>query len=109
RQVVDQLEARTLGVAVDAGDELEVDVVDRLPFLESVDQVDRRAANALDGRQAQLHRAGGDLDRLRTQGQRTGVGARRVLHSKRHPAGRGAVLGGKVRCRAARLVVDDEV
>ncbi|SOY73835.1 protein of unknown function (plasmid) [Cupriavidus taiwanensis] len=108
-QVVDQLEAVADRVAVDALDELEVDVIDRLAFLEAVDQVQRRAADALDRRQAQLHRAGRDLDGLRAQCQRARVGLVRILDAESHAAGARAVLGGKVGGVAVRLAVDDEV
>jgi hypothetical protein len=109
RQVVDQPQAVALGMAVDAVDELEVDVVDALAVLEAVDQVQRRAADALDGRQAQFHRPGRDLHRLRAALQRQRVGLVRVAHAKGQATGAGAVFGGEVRGQAARLAVDDEV
>ena len=80
-----------------------------LAVLVAVDQVQRRAADALDRRQAQLHRAGGHVHRLRAQFQRTGVGAMCIAYPEGHGAGAGAVLGGKVAGQAARFAVDDEV
>ena len=91
------------------GQELEVDVVDALAVLEAVDQVQRRAADAADRRQAQLHRPGRHLDRLRAQLERARVGLVRILHAKRQRAGARPVLGGEVAGQAARLAVDDEV
>ena len=108
-EVIDELQAVPHRMAVHAVDELEVDVVDRPALAMAVDQVQRRAADTLDRRQAQLHRAGRDLDRLGAQLQCAGIGQRRVLDPKRHAAGRWAMLGSEVRGRAARLVVDDEV
>ena len=89
--------------------ELEVDVVDRAAFLEAIDQVERRAADALDRRQAQLHRPGRDVERLGAGLEREPIGLVRVLDAKRQAAGRRAVLGGEVRGQALRLAVDDEV
>ena len=109
RQVVDLFQAVAPGALGHALQPLEVDVVDGLAVLEAVDQVQRRAAYALDGRQAQLHGAGGDLDGLRAQLQRALVGAVRVLHAERQAAGRGAVLGAEVGRLAVRLAVEDEV
>jgi len=109
RQVVDHLQAVAGRAAVDALDELEVDVVDGLAVLVAVDQVDRHAADALDRGQAQLHRAGGNVDGLRAERQRALVGLVRVLHAEREAAGRRAVFGREVRGQAARLAVDDEV
>jgi hypothetical protein len=108
-EVVDQLEAVPARMALHAVQELEVDVVDRLAVLEAVDQVERRAADALDRGQAQLHRTGGDLHRLRAQFERARIRPVRVLNAKRHGARRRPVLGREVRRRAARFVVDDEV
>ncbi|MNC35786.1 hypothetical protein D3C75_842810 [compost metagenome] len=108
-QVVDQLEAGTLRMTVDALDEFEVDVVDRAAFAETVDQVDRRTADALDRRQAQLHRPGGAVYRLGAQLQGAGVGLVGVLHPEGHAAGRRAVLGGEVGGEALRLLVEDQV
>ncbi len=42
------------GAAVHAFDEFKVDVVDGLAVFKAVDQIQRRATNALDGGQAQL-------------------------------------------------------
>ena len=109
REVVHQLQAVACRVAVDALEELEVDVVDRLAVLEAVDEVERRAADALDRRQAQLHRAGRYFDRLRAELQRAVVGLVRVLDPEGQAAGRGAVLAREVPGKALRLAVDDEV
>ena len=109
RQVVDERQAVAHRMAVDAVDKIEIDVVDRAAILEAVDQVQRRAANALDGRQAQLHRPGRDVDGLGAQCQCPLVGLVRILDPERQPAGRRAMLGGKVSGDAVRLAVDDEI
>ena len=49
RQVVDDLEAVARWVAVHAFDEFKVDVVDAFAVFKTVDQIQRRTANALDG------------------------------------------------------------
>ena len=108
-EVVDDLQARALGVAVHAFDELEVDVVDRRAFAEAVDQVQRRTADALDRRQAQFHRPGGNLDGLGAQGQCTGIGLVGVLHAEGHAAHGGPVFSGEVGGLALGLVVEDQV
>ena len=96
-------------MAVHAVDEFEVDVVDALAVFKTVDQVQRRAANALDRRQAQLHDAGRNVHRLRAHFQRAAIGFVRVFHTKRHAAGTRAMLGGKVGRIALGFAVDDEV
>src|SRR5574337_1943034 len=103
RQVVDRPQAVAGRTAVDPGHELEVDVVDRLAVLEPVDQVQRRTADPLDRRQAQLHRAGGNVDRLGTELERTRVGAVRIAHPEGERARAGSVLGGEVACQAPGL------
>ena len=108
-QVVNQLQAVAHRVVVHPVDKVKVNVVDRLAVFETVNQVQRRAANAFDGRQPQLHRAGGNVDRLGTQRQRAVVGVVRVLDPKRHAAGTGPVFGGKVGRHAVGFTVDDEV
>ncbi len=108
-EVVDDLQAGTDRVAVHTFDELEVDVVDRAAFLETVDQVQRRTADALDRWQAQLHRAGFDFHRLGAQFQGAGIGLVGVTHAERHAAYRRAVFGGEVRGDALGFVVQDQV
>ncbi|MCY1451932.1 hypothetical protein D9M71_688220 [compost metagenome] len=95
-EVVDDFQAGTHRVTVHALDELEVDIVDRAAFFVAVDQVQRRTANTLDRRQAQLHRAGFDFHRLGTQFQGAGVGLMGVAHAERHTTYRRAVFGGEV-------------
>ena len=109
RQVIERLQAVADRAPIDAGQELEVDVVDRLAVLEAVDQVERRAADALDRRQAQLHRPGRHLERLRAELERARVGLVRIADAKGEPARRRPVLGGEVAGVALRLAVDDEV
>ncbi len=108
-QVVDNLEAGAHRVAVDAFEEHEVDVIDRTALTETVDQIQRRAADALDRRQVQFHRPGFNVNRLGAQLQRTVIGLLRVFDPERHAAHRRAVLGRKVRREAVGLVVEDQV
>jgi len=109
REVVDLVQAMAHGAAVHAFDEFEVDVVDGLAVFKAVDQIQRRAADALDGGQAQLHGAGGDVDGLCAQFQRAVVGLVRVLHAEGQAAGGRAMLGAKVSRLAVGLAVQDEV
>ena len=108
-QVVHRTQAYASWMAVDPRQPLEVDVVDALAVLIAVDQVQRRAADAFDGWQAQLHRAGWNLDRLRAQRQRSVVGLVSVAHPEGQAAGRWPVLGGKVGSLRLGLAVHDEV
>ncbi|MNT21252.1 hypothetical protein D3C72_1565860 [compost metagenome] len=109
REVVDEVQAVAHGAAVHAFDEFEVDVVDGLAVFKAVDQIQRCAADALDGGQAQLHGAGGDFDGLGAQVECALVRLVGVFHTKGHAAGRRAVLGAKVRGLAVGLAVQDEV
>ncbi|MNX94836.1 hypothetical protein D3C86_1270830 [compost metagenome] len=108
-QVIDDLQAGTDRMAVHTFDEHEVDVIDRAAFAETVDQVQRRTADAFDRRQVQLHRAGFDVDRLGAEFQGTLVGLLRILDAKRHAAHRRTVLGREVRGHAVGFVVEDQV
>jgi hypothetical protein len=94
--VIDRAQPVAARVAVHAREEFEVDVVDAAAVLEPVDLVERRAADALDRRQPQLHRAGGHVDGLRTELERAGVGLVRILHAERKRAGRRPMLGCEV-------------
>ena len=109
RQVVDQLQAVAHRVTVHAVEKHKIDVVDRLAFFKPVNQVQRRAADALDGGQVQLHRAGLDFNRLRAEFEGALVGHVRILDPKGHAAGAGAVFGGEVAGDAFGFAVDDEV
>ena len=109
RQVVDDLQPVARRMARHAGHPFEVDVVDALAVFEAVDQVQRRAADALDRRQPQLHRPGGDLDRLRAELERARIGLVRILDAKRQRTRARAVLGREVAGQALRFAVDDEI
>ena len=107
--VVDELKAVARGVSVHAVDEFEVDVVNALAVFKAVDQIQRRAANALDGGQAQLHGARGHVHRLRPEFQRPGIGFVRILHAKRQGTCARPMLGCEVARQAFGLAVDDEI
>src|SRR5471030_2002853 len=57
RQVIDVSEADALGGVLDAGQELEIDVVDAAALAVAIDQVDQRIADALDRGDVELHRS----------------------------------------------------
>ena len=109
RHVVDALEAVAGRVAVHAVDEFKVDVVDAFAVFKPVDQIQGRAANAFDGGQAQLHGAGGHIDRLCAQFEGSRIRQVRVFHPKRQRASARPVLGSKVAGQAFGFAVDDEV
>ncbi len=109
RKMIDRREAMAARAAVHAVDEMKIDIVDRMAFLETIDQVERRTADALDGRQAQFHRTRGHFERLRTQFQRAAVGEVGVAHAKGQTAGAGPVLGREISGRALGLAIDDEI
>jgi len=108
-QVIDDLQPRPHRVAVYAFDKDKINVVDRAAFTVAVNQVQRRAANAFDGRQVQFHWSGRDMHRLCAQFQRAVVGLLRVAHAKSHAADRRAVLGRKVGRNTVGLVIEDQV
>src|SRR5690349_13840944 len=56
RQVIDVGEADAPRAALDAGQELEIDVVDGAAIAVAIDKVDQRIADALDRRDVELHR-----------------------------------------------------
>ena len=73
RQVIDQQKTMPTRMFVRPRDDvwqpLKVNVVNRFAVFKAVNQIKRRAANAFDGGQAQLHRSRGDFNRLRTPSQ----------------------------------------
>ena len=107
--MVNEFEAVADRVAIHTGYEFKVNIVDGFAIFKPINQIQRRAANALDGGQVQLHRASGDLNRLGTQLKRAKVRMVRVLHPKRHAAGAGAVLGSKVTRHAFGFTVHNEI
>src|SRR6267154_5923134 len=109
RQVVDVGEADALGAVLDAGQILEVDVVDRAAIAIAVDQIDQRITDALDGRDIELHRPDLALDAPRTKRQGALVGRRRVADSERDGADAGPVHAREALGEAVLLGVDDEV
>ncbi len=94
---------------VDAVEEFEVDVVDRVAGRVAVDEIKWCTADALNRRQAQFHRTRGNLDRLCAKLQRAVVGEVRVLDAERHACRAGAVLLREVGRVAFRFLVEDEV
>src|SRR5206468_7895867 len=84
RQMIDELEAVTWGMTIRAPlNKLKVNVVDGFAVFKAINQIQRRAANALDGGQVQLHRPGGYFNRLRPQFQGALIGVVRVFDTKR--------------------------
>ena len=113
-EVIDGVEACARRIGINAGQVVEVDVVDRQivalagPIV-AIDQIEDRPANAADRRDAQFHRAGFIGDRLCALGDEVSVSLGRIAHAKRHAAGRWAMLAGKIPRGRARFVIGDEV
>ncbi len=107
--MIDHIEATAFGMPVYAVKKNEIDVVNSIAFLVSIDEIQRRTTNALNRRQSQLHRAGRDFDRLRAMLQRSGVGVMCVFDPKRHAAGTRAVLLGEVGCLTIRISIEYEI
>ena len=90
--MVDRSEAHALYVLIAYCNE--IDVVDRVPAV-AVDQIERAAADAFDGRDVQFHRPRPPRERLGAEVQRPPIGAGRVFDPERHGADAGPVGGRK--------------
>src|SRR5580704_11269195 len=109
RQVIDVGEADALGSVLDAGQILEVDVVDRAALAVAVDEIDQRIADALDGRDVELHRPNLVLDAPGAERQSALVGEGRVPDPERDGANAGAMHAREALGEAVLLGVDNEV
>ncbi|CAM2148565.1 hypothetical protein PT2222_200015 [Paraburkholderia tropica] len=119
REMVDVGEAVADRILLGALDRHEIDVIDadvanaaRLRAVlaaPAVDEIDQRVADALDGRNVQLHRAGFVVEAPCAQFERTLVGLGGVLHTKRDCADRRAVQAREALRERIGLAVDDEV
>ena len=105
-QMVDRGEADARHVLV--ADAHEIDVVDRVPAI-AVDQIERAAADAFDGRDVELHRPGPPGERLGAELERAAIGGGRIFDPERHGADAGPVGGGKRLGGALRFRVQDEI
>ena len=108
-EMVDVREADALRRTRRAGQPLEVDVVDARPFSVTIDEIERRAPDRADRRQAQLHRAGRQVDRLGAEFERTRISMLGIGDTERHAASPRPVLLGEESCLAVPFAVDDEV
>ena len=89
RQVIDRDQPRALGMLVDAGKRHEVDIVNGNAAAVAriaIDQIDQRIADALDCRNAELHRPRVRFHSPRSLFDERMVGMRGVLDPKRHRA-----------------------
>ena len=98
-----------MGLCSTPGRILEIDVVDGAALAVAVDQVDQRIADALDGRDVELHRPDLALDAPGAERQGALVGDGRVLHPEGDGADAGPVHAGEALGEAVLLGVDDEV
>ena len=86
----------------------EIDIVDRVLAV-AVDQIDQAAADPLDRRDVQLHRADLAVHRLGAEPDRPVIGRSRVLDAERDRADRRPVQPRKGLRKALGLGVQDEV
>ena len=108
-QVVDVGQADAGGIAVDARQILEVDIVDGAAIAITIDQIEQRIADALDGRDVELHRADLPLDAPGAERQGPLVGGAGVLHPQRDGADARPVHPREALGEALLLRVDDEI
>ena len=111
--MIDHVEAGSNRPLFDPIEIFEIDIVDGKAFAFciriTVNQINDSAADAPDGRDAQLHRAGFHRDRFCAFIEKFFIGLLRIANSETHAACRGAVLARKKPCGASRFVVEDEV
>ena len=109
RQVIDVGEADALRMAVDAGQEVEIDVIDAAALAIPVHQINQRIADALDGRNVELHRPHLVFHPPGAERQGALVGGGRILHPESDGADAGTVHAREALREALLLAVDDEV
>ena len=109
REVVELLEADALRLLLGTGDRHEVDVVDRAARAIAVDEVQHAVADAVDGRQIQLHEAGPRVERHRALRDGMTERGRRIGHAPAHRAGARAMRDRELREVRVRRAVDEEV
>ena len=107
-EVIDIGQAGAARVGLHARHGHEVDVVDAAVAV-AIDQEDQAVADALDGRDVQLHRADLALHRLGAERLRPLQGGAGILDAKGHGADRRSVHAGEGLGEAVGLGVDDEV
>ena len=107
RQVVDDGESRPLGQR-GAAHGAKVHVIDRAIAVQ-VDEINQRAADALDRGNVELHGARAQRSGFRPELERAAKGAGGIAHAKRHGAGRRAVRARKSLREGLGLRVDDEI
>ena len=111
RQMVDQGEACSLGrraLGHRARHRAKIHVIDRALAVQ-VDQVDERAADALDAGDVELHGTGALRSGPGPQLQRPAERGGRVAHPERHGARRGTMRARERLCEGLSFRVDDEV
>ena len=112
-KVIDNVKTGTVGEFLDIRQIFEVDVVDRQALAVvigiAVDQIDDRPADAADRGNAQLHRPGLDLHRLRPAGEQFVISLLRIADAETHATGRGSMLAREEPGGAARFVIKDQV
>ena len=108
-QVIEFGESAALWLTIDAVKKFEVDIVDRVAFGITIDQVQRGPADALYRGQTQFHWTRRDIDGLSAEFECSLKCHVRVLDAKRHATGRRPVLLHEVPRVAVGLVVKNEI
>ena len=109
RQVIDNLETSADGIAIHTGQIVKINIVNGQSVAIAVHQINHRAANAANGGQAKLHGTSACFNRLSTPRNRLVIGNARILHPKRHAAGRWPMFSRKIGRRAFGFVIGDQI
>ncbi len=113
REVVDQLEARTLRLALNTRQIFKVDIVDREPFAAligiAIDQIENRAANPADGGDAQLHRPRLIGNRLRACCDQMVVSFHCILDAECHATCARPMFAREIPSGGARFIIGDQI
>ena len=108
-QVIEIMQSRLLGLRIALADPDEIDVPDRALLAVSVDEIEQRSANALDGWNGELHRADLAFEGLGAQRQRAVIGLLGIDDAEGHGAGAWPMLGRELLGERIGLGIDDEV
>ena len=107
--MIDDVEAATNGIPIDAFDVIEIDIIYGPALFKAVDEVDDCTTDGANGRQAKFTETGRDIDGLCTVFNCQIKGFGRIPNPKAHCARRRAVFAGVVPGGGRRLVVGQHV
>jgi hypothetical protein len=107
--MVDDREAMRRRMRIDAVQPPEIHIVDGAAVAVAVHEVDQAAANALDGRDVQLHRPDAAVERPGAELDRALEGVAGIGDPEGHGAGGGPVHAAEALGEAGGLGVEDEI